>query len=75
MQDNITFNFDDVNAMQEHAERLRNKAKRLVEEGRHAQAADCIEIANCARVIQGLVMRMSHLLSKCPCCYEQITMN
>lgn len=75
MQDNITFNFDDVDALQLEAQKLRDKAKLLVADGKHAQAADCLEVANCANVIRGLVERMSYLLSKCPCCYPPVTMN
>jgi hypothetical protein len=71
----VTFNIDDVDEMRSQAASLREKAKRLVAVGNHAHAADCIEIANCADVIRNMVMHMTHLLSKCPCCYEKPTMN
>lgn len=64
MQNNVTFNLDDVNAMSAHAIRLRDKARLLVDEGKHAHAADCVEIAACIDIIRQMVMRMSHLLSK-----------
>lgn len=74
-QNNVTFNLDDVESMHAHVQQLKEKAKRLVAEGKHAHAADCIEIAGCADVIRQMVMRMTYLLSKCPCCYETPTFN
>ena len=75
MTANVTFNLDDVNAMQAQAESLRHKAKLLVEQGKHEEAADCIELAGCADNIRKMVIRMTQLLSKCPCCYKQPTIN
>lgn len=75
MQNNATFNLDDIDAMYAHAIRLHEKARLLVSEGKHAHAADCVEIAGCIDIIRQMVMRMTRLLSKCPCCYERPTMN
>lgn len=75
MQNNITFDFDDINALQEQAKILRDKATALAAKGEHARAADLIEVVNCASVVRSLVERMTYLLCKCPCCYEPVTMN
>lgn len=75
MQNNVTFNLDDVDEMSAHALRFRHKARLLVAENNHAHAADCIEVASCIEIIRQMVMRMTYLLSKCPCCYEKQTIN
>lgn len=75
MQNKIVFDFSDINVLNEQTQRLEEKASALVAEGKHAQAADYLEMASCAHAIRGLADRMSYLLSKCPCCYEPVTMN
>lgn len=75
MQNNIVFNLDDIEAMQKHEIVMRKIARDLVEAGNHAKAADAVELADCFDVIRHTVLRMTQLLSKCPCCYEKPVMN